>query len=389
MQMRGWKRLLALTLALMTLLATPALAERAAYVSDFALPVYADASFSERVGSIAGGSYLTVHDVQNGVASITWYGRDGYAPISALTLVGDGAEDAVVVRETRFHQQPSSSSAYGILNAGTAVRLMAVNGTCAMVEYDGHIGFVMRSDIRTASEGASQPTVAPTAAPEQGGDVVRETFSATVTAQGAYVYQSRSTSASRMPVAQGRVLTVVAYDDEWAQVFNGSFYAFIPRAHIQPVAADGAAHRRPHRRARPPTPRQQGGDVVRETFSATVTAQGAYVYQSRSTSASRMRVAQGRVLTVVAYDDEWAQVFNGSFYAFIPRAHIARASQTAQPDRRPHRRPDLRAGAGRRRGARDLLRHRHRAGGLRLSVPLHQRCPHARGPGPRAHRGRL
>ena len=329
MQMRGWKRLLALTLALMTLLATPALAERAAYVSDFALPVYADASFSERVGSVAGGSYLTVHDVQNGVASITWYGRDGYAPISALTLVGDGAEDAVVVRDTRFHQQPTSSSAYGILNAGTAVRLMAVNGTCAMVEYDGHIGFVMRSDIRTASEGASQPTVAPTSAPEQGGDVVRETFSATVTAQGAYVYQSRSTSASRMPVAQGRALTVVAYDDEWAQVFNGSFYAFIPRAHIarasqtaQPTVAPTVA---------PTSAPEQGGDVVRETFSATVTAQGAYVYQSRSTSASRMPVAQGRALTVVAYDDEWAQVFNGSFYAFIPRAHIARASQTAQP----------------------------------------------------------
>ena len=325
MQMRGWKRLLALTLALMTLLATPALAERAAYVSDFALPVYADASFSERVGSIAGGSYLTVHDVQNGVASITWYGRDGYAPISALTLVGDGAEDAVVVRDTRFHQQPSSNSAYGILNAGTAVRLMAVNGTCAMVEYNEHIGFVMRSDIRTASESASQPT----AAPEQGGEVVRETFTATVTTQGAYVYQTRSTSASRMPVAQGRVLTVVAYDNEWAQVFNGSFYAFIPRAHIarasqtaQPTVAPTVA---------PTAAPEQGGEVVRETFSATVTAQGAYVYQSRSTSASRMPVAQGRVLTVVAYDNEWAQVFNGSFYAFIPRAHIARASQTAQP----------------------------------------------------------
>ena len=342
MQMRGWKRLLALTLALMTLLATPALAERAAYVSDFALPVYADASFSERVGSVAGGSYLTVHDVQNGVASITWYGRDGYAPISALTLVGDGAEDAVVVRDTRFHQQPSSSSAYGILNAGTAVRLMAVNGTCAMVEYDGHIGFVMRSDIRTASEGASQPTVAPTSAPEQGGDVVRETFSATVTAQGAYVYQSRSTSASRMSVAQGRVLTVVAYDDEWAQVFNGSFYAFIPRAHIQPVAEVTAAPTVAPTAAPTATPAPtQGSAVVRETFTATVTAQGAYVYQSRSTSAARMSVAQGRVLTVVAYDDAWAQVFNGSFYAFIPRAHIQPVAEVtaARRSRRPPRPP--------------------------------------------------
>ena len=392
MQMRGWKRLLALTLALMTLLATPALAERAAYVSDFALPVYADASFSERVGSVAGGSYLTVHDVQNGVASITWYGRDGYAPISALTLVGDGAEDAVVVRDTRFHQQPSSSSAYGILNAGTAVRLMAVNGTCAMVEYDGHIGFVMRSDIRTASEGASQPTVAPTSAPEQGGDVVRETFSAIVTAQGAYVYQSRSTSASRMPVAQGRALTVVAYDDEWAQVFNGSFYAFIPRAHIQPVAEVTAAPTVAPTAAPTATPAPtQGSAVVRETFTATVTAQGAYVYQSRSTSAARMSVAQGRVLTVVAYDDAWAQVFNGSFYAFIPRAHIQPVAEVTaahgRADRRAHR--HARAHAGQRRRARDVHRHGDGAGGLRLPVPLHQRRPHERGPGPRAHCGGL
>ena len=312
MQMRGWKRLLALTLALMTLLATPALAERAAYVSDFALPVYADASFSERVGSIAGGSYLTVHDVQNGVASITWYGRDGYAPISALTLVGDGAEDAVVVRDTRFHQQPSSSSAYGILNAGTAVRFMAVNGTCAMVEYNEHIGFVMRSDIRTASESASQPT----AAPEQGGAVVNETFTATVTAQGAYVYQTRSTSASRMPVAQGRVLTVVAYDNEWAQVFNGSFYAFIPRAHIarasqtaQPTVAPTA------------TPAPTSG-VVQESFTATVTAQGARVYQSPSTDAVSSSLAYGSTVTVVAYDDTWAQISNGSQLGFTQRSNL-------------------------------------------------------------------
>ena len=337
MHMRGWKRLLALTMALTTLLTTPALAERAAYVSDNAAPVYADASFGERIGTIARGSYLTVHAEQNGVADITYYGKDGYMPISALTYVQGEAEDAVVIRQTRFHQQPDRNSAYGLLAAGTAVRLMSVNGTCAMIEYDEHIGFVMRSDIRTASENASQPTAAPTAAPEQGGEVVRETFTATVTSQNAYVYQSRSTSAQRMRVAQGRVLTVVAYDNEWAQVFNGSFYAFIPRADIkrvetataQPTAAPTAT----------PTPTaapEQGGEVVRETFTATVTSQNAYVYQSRSTSAQRMRVAQGRVLTVVAYDNEWAQVFNGSFYAFIPRADIKRVeTATAQPTAAP------------------------------------------------------
>ena len=144
MHMRGWKRLLALTMALTTLLTTPALAERAAYVSDNAAPVYADASFGERIGAIARGSYLTVHAEQNGVADITYYGKDGYMPVSALTYVQGEAEDAVVIRQTRFHQQPDRNSAYGLLAAGTAVRLMSVNGTCAMIEYDEHIGFVMR-----------------------------------------------------------------------------------------------------------------------------------------------------------------------------------------------------------------------------------------------------
>ena len=339
MHMRGWKRLLALTMALTTLLTTPALAERAAYVSDNAAPVYADASFGERIGAIARGSYLTVHAEENGVADITYYGKDGYMPVSALTYVQGEAEDAVVIRQTRFHQQPDRNSAYGLLAAGTAVRLMSVNGTCAMIEYDEHIGFVMRSDIRTASESASQPTAAPTAAPEQGGEIVRETFTATVASENAYVYQSRSTSAQRMRVAQGRVLTVVAYDDTWAQVFNGSFYAFIPRADIkrveaataQPTAAPTVAPT-----VAPTAAPEQGGEIVRETFTATVASENAYVYQSRSTSAQRMRVAQGRVLTVVAYDDTWAQVFNGSFYAFIPRADIKRVeTATAQPTAAP------------------------------------------------------
>ena len=317
MHMRGWKRLLALTMALTTLLTAPALAERAAYVSDNAAPVYADASFGERIGAIARGSYLTVNAEENGVADITYYGKDGYMPVSALTYVQGEAEDAVVIRQTRFHQQPDRNSAYGLLAAGTAVRLMSVNGTCAMIEYDEHIGFVMRSDIRTASENASQPTAAPTAAPEQGGEIVRETFTATVASENAYVYQSRSTSAQRMRVAQGRVLTVVAYDDTWAQVFNGSFYAFIPRADIKRVETATAQPTVAPTATPAPT-----DDVVQESFTATVTAQGARVYQSPSTDAASSSLAYGSTVTVVAYDDTWAQISNGSQLGFTQRSNL-------------------------------------------------------------------
>ena len=187
-----------------------------------------------------------------------------------------------------------------------------------------------------------------------------------------------------MPVAQGRALTVVAYDNEWAQVFNGSFYAFIPRAHIarasqtaQPTVAPTAAP-------------EQGGEVVRETFSATVTAQGAYVYQTRSTSAAPHARGPGP-----RADRRGLRRYLGAGVQRLllrlhpPRAHIARASQTAQPTVAPTVAPTAAPEQGGEVVRETFSAHRHRAGGLCLSVPLHQRFPHARGAGPRADRGRL
>ena len=161
------------------------------------------------------------------------------------------------------------------------------------------------------------PTVAPTATPEQGGEIVRETFTATVASENAYVYQSRSTSAQRMRVAQGRVLTVVAYDDTWAQVFNGSFYAFIPRADIKRVETATAQPTVAPTATPAPT-----DDVVQESFTATVTAQGARVYQSPSTDAVSSSLAYGSTVTVVAYDDTWAQISNGAQLGFTQRSNL-------------------------------------------------------------------
>ena len=180
----------------------------------------------------------------------------------------------------------------------------------------------------------AQPTVSPTATPEpeQGGAVVRETFSAIVNRDGAYVYRERSTASQRMQVARGRALTVVAYNDEWAQVYNGSAYAFIPRTDIdrvedvtaQPTVAPTAT----------PEP-EQGGDVVRETFTATVTKQGARVYQSASTDAASEELAYGATVTVVAYDDTWAQLAGDGRYGFTQRENLTRGAATATPTPAP------------------------------------------------------
>ena len=223
MHMRGWVRILALTLSILCLLGTPALAEHAAQVSEAYIPLYADASLSNWIGVIHQGAYLTVRGEQNGVAAVTYYGQSGYTPASGLSAVSGEAEDAVVAVNTRLYQLPSTTSAYRSLAAGVSVRLLAVNDGCAMVDVDGTIGFTFRSHLRTASDLGSSATT-------EDNNVVYDTFTATVNVQNAYVYASPSTASASMRVLYGRELTVVAYDDTWARVYNGSFYGYILRS---------------------------------------------------------------------------------------------------------------------------------------------------------------
>ena len=240
MHTRGWVRVLALALALLCVLGTPALSEHAAQVSAAYIPVYADAALTNWIGALNQGASVTVHNEANGVAAITWNGQRGYVSASGLQAV-------------------------------------------------------------------STPT------PESG--VVYETFPATVCVQNAYVYATTSTSAASIPVPYGMALTVVAYDDTWAYVFNGSMYAYIPRSSLTTGSVSTPT----------PTPTPESG-VVYETFPATVCVQNAYVYATTSTSAASIPVPYGMALTVVAYDDTWAYVFNGSMYAYIPRSSLTTGS---------------------------------------------------------------
>ncbi|HIQ81488.1 MAG TPA: hypothetical protein IAA52_00115 [Candidatus Pullichristensenella stercorigallinarum] len=314
MHMRGWKRALALFTAMMLALATPALAEYAAYVADSVIPVYADASFSEQVGTISRNSFLTVNAEQNGVAAITYYGKDGYVALSGLTVVNGTPEDATVAANTRFYQQPSTQSAYRLLSAGTPVRLMAVNGTCAMVEVDGYIGFVMRSDLRTAGKDAANG---------DGSDVVNEIFTATVTARNARVYQSRSTASASRSLTYGNVVTVTAYNDTWARIYNGSSYGYTLRSNLTKGIVDVTGD-------------DSDGEVTYETFAAIVSVPGASVYQYRSTSAPRQSLTLNNVITVVAYDDTWARVYNGSSFGYTLKDNLRRLDEaTEEPGVQP------------------------------------------------------
>ena len=184
---------------------------------------------------------------------------------------------------------------------GRTFTVVAYNDDWAQVYNGSSYGFTPRENLTRVDEAADDE--------DDGGEVVYETFRAVVSRQGARVYQRDSLSSASQPMTYGRTFTVVAYNDTWAQVYNGSSYGFTPRENLTRVdeAADDE---------------DDGGEVVYETFQAVVSRQGARVYQRDSLSSASQPMTYGRTFTVVAYNDTWAQVYNGSSYGFTPRENL-------------------------------------------------------------------
>ena len=175
MHIRGWKRLLALTMALATLLATPALANAPPMYPTTPppfMPTLPLASASAPSPAVPTDGQR--RDKRRGGHHLLRQGRL-YACLRADVCAGRGRGRGVDPPDALL---PVAGQKQRLrpLDAGTAVRLMSVNGDWAMIEYNEHIGFVMRSDLRTESEGGAQATAAPEPEPGRRGrarDVLR------------------------------------------------------------------------------------------------------------------------------------------------------------------------------------------------------------------------
>ncbi len=109
----------------------------------------------------------------------------------------------------------------------------------------------------------------------------------------------------------GNTVTVVAYDDIWARIYNGSSYGYTLRGRFRDR---GAWRGRYHLR----------------NLQAVVAVQGARVYQSRSLSADSQPMTYGNIVTVVSYDDGWARIYNGSSYGYTPRSNLTPVSTATE-----------------------------------------------------------
>lgn len=128
-----------------------------AYVDSKSMKVYRDASLSEYWGSLPNKTIVTVKDYAGGVAKVSYNGRTGYAAVSDMATVESIADKAVTNRKTRVYEEASTSSRYATVKKGLSVNVLAINGSCAMVERGGKVGYMVVSHLDIEGSIPAQP----------------------------------------------------------------------------------------------------------------------------------------------------------------------------------------------------------------------------------------
>lgn len=133
--------LIALLIGCMPMLAQ-ASGSFSAYVKSSRMKVYSDAQMNQYCGSLKEKTIVTVEAYSGDTALIRYKGRTGYAKISDMGTVESIADQAVTTCSTYVFKSASTSSARVRVGKGVSVNVLAVKGSCAMVERSGNVGYM-------------------------------------------------------------------------------------------------------------------------------------------------------------------------------------------------------------------------------------------------------
>lgn len=208
-------------------------------------------------------------------------------------------KSAVVTRNTRIFQSPSTSARSLPVSSGTQVNLHGVRGDWALVERGGVYAYMYAGHVSELNQSYTDRTPV---------YVTSDTR----------VYQSPSTASASLPVSKGMKIYRIAVNGNWAMVENGGVYAYINASQISETE--------PEQGSLPYDPSK--------TTPVYITV-NTRVYQSPSTSSASLAVPAGMKVNLVAVNGDWAMVENGGVFAYISASQIADSpspTPTPQPD---------------------------------------------------------
>lgn len=375
------------TLCIAAFVPTAAAESIYAYVSDSAgLNAYSDASLSNRIGTLDAYVVVEVVGLSGSTAAIYANGVGCFVRVSGLTPLQTEENERVTTEKTKVYASPTTSSASinvpkgmtlyeirrsgdwaeiangayvayiptryiatkaenasqsGIANEvsipatvtganarayasadtssasvsvpqGTKVTVLLMSGSWAYVERSSVRAFFRISDLTADAylEAVPTPTPAPTAAPS-----LDDAIPATVTSSGAKIYVSPSRSSYSASIPQGTKVNVLKINGDWAYLEVNGVYAYCLLSNL---TADAYLNQTPA-----PTQAPETTTVI----PATVTASGAKVYASPSTSARSMSVPVGTKVNVLQISGDWAYVERSGAYAYCKVSILTPDSQ--------------------------------------------------------------
>ena len=325
MYLRRTEKLLAmlLVLALMLCAAPTAVAESfSAFVKSGSMPVYSDASLTNRIGSLGQYTVVTVLEYHGNVAMIQADGNTGYARVSDMDAVEAVAVKGVVTTTTRAYQSPSTSSASVLLAAGTTLNVVKVVGSWALVERDG-VGAYANVNCLSPLASLATPTPAPEATPS-GGELKVERFTAAVSAATAEVYTKADEFSDVLGrLSKGAEVTVTAYTADWAQIELFGSTGYVRTSDLTRQTDSGSAEQN--------TPSNTGSAIP-----ATVTGSNARVYASVGGKYLGTMVT-GTAVNVLEIRNGWAYIEMSGHYGYCEIAQLTAnsAMSTAAPTATP------------------------------------------------------
>ena len=152
----------------------------------------------------------------------------------------ENAKDAVITANTFVFESPDLSSSYVGVSAGLEVRLLAENGQWALIEHDGHYGYVYANHVSEVAASTPEPTAtatptpAPTATPDYSG--LLENAKDAVIAQDTFVFESPDLSSSYVSVSAGLEVRLLAVNGQWALIEYNGHYGFAYASHVSEAA---------------------------------------------------------------------------------------------------------------------------------------------------------
>lgn len=206
-----------------------------AVVSAKTMKVYSAKGNHKYLGSLKKGTVVTVTDYAKGIAKISYNGNIGLAYAKCMQRVEEKTNTetepvkpvpAVATQKIRIYSKASTSSKYVTVAKGTEMNIIAVNGSVAMVEKNGNIGYTFKQYLVDPAAYKEEVEKEETSSAVTGLNI------AVVTSQNTRIYKKASTSSAYVSVPKGLEMQLTAISGDCAKVELNGVVGYAYKSHL-------------------------------------------------------------------------------------------------------------------------------------------------------------